>query len=295
MLSGRITRYHVENGRLAELMYRQIREIAENARGNMVALATPRFTDDRRAMPFVSRTLAELAKRLGAEERRLAKRVVYIIPVERLRQVTLRDVEEAAEAARRAMAESLERTKTACREKPMRERPRGEAMPIISVHLPLSWLRAMDELVRRGRYADRSEIIRTAIRQMLDRMLRPPDDVARPAEARCHTQLHEKMAIISFHLPSEWLRAMDELIREGRYPNRSEIIRTAIRQMLDRWTQTERPTERPSRERMAVISFHLPPELLKIMDRLVEEGRYPSRSEVVRTAIRQMLDKWRSI
>jgi putative addiction module CopG family antidote len=44
---------------------------------------------------------------------------------------------------------------------------------------------------------------------------------------------------------------------------------------------------------MAVISFHLPPELLRIMDRLVEEGRYPSRSEIIREAIRQMLDKWR--
>ncbi|MGC9051876.1 ribbon-helix-helix domain-containing protein [Pyrobaculum sp.] len=166
MLNGRVTRYHVENGRLAELMYRQIREIAENARGNMAALATPRFTDDRRAMPFVSRTLAELARRLGAEERRTVKRVVYIIPVERLRQVTLRDVEEAA---RRAMAESLEKTKATCREKPRRERPRGEAMTIISVHIPSEWLRAMDELVRSGRYANRSEIVRTAIRQMLYR------------------------------------------------------------------------------------------------------------------------------
>jgi len=240
MLSGiwRITRYHVENGKLAELMYRRIREIAENARGNMAALATPRFTDDRRAMPYVSKTLAELAKRLGAEERRTVKRVVYVIPVERLRQVTLRDVEEAVEAARRAMVESAERI--ACNgkpreEKPKRERPRGEAMPIISVHLSSEWLKVMDELVSQGRYANRSEIVRTAIRQMLDKMLRSPDDVVRPAEARCHTQLREKIAIISFHLPSEWLKTMDELIREGRYPNRSVIIREAINQMLDKW------------------------------------------------------------
>jgi Arc/MetJ-type ribon-helix-helix transcriptional regulator len=101
------------------------------------------------------------------------------------------------------------------------------------------------------------------------------------------------MPIITLHIPLPWLRAIDELVRSGRYPHRSAVVREAIRQMLDRWPQTERPTERPSRERMAVVSFHLPPELLRIMDRLVEEGRYPSRSEIIRTAIRQMLDKWR--
>jgi hypothetical protein len=47
------------------------------------------------------------------------------------------------------------------------------------------------------------------------------------------------------------------------------------------------------RERMALISFHLPPRCLKAMDELVATGRYANRSAVVREAVRQMLERLR--
>ena len=41
------------------------------------------------------------------------------------------------------------------------------------------------------------------------------------------------MVIISIHLPKEILKDIDELVRQGRYPSRAEVIRTAVRDMLD--------------------------------------------------------------
>ncbi len=66
--------------------------------------------------------------------------------------------------------------------------------------------------------------------------LHPPDSVVRLAEPyyRVRPRLREKIPRISFHLPIEWLRAMDELIRGGRYANRAVIVREAISQMLER-------------------------------------------------------------
>ena len=39
----------------------------------------------------------------------------------------------------------------------------------------------------------------------------------------------EKMALISFHLPQEMLQQLEELVRRGLFPNRSEAVRAAIR------------------------------------------------------------------
>lgn len=44
---------------------------------------------------------------------------------------------------------------------------------------------------------------------------------------------------------------------------------------------------------MVLITFHIPEQLLKELDRLVEEGRFPSRSEAIRVAIRDLLIKER--
>jgi hypothetical protein len=67
--------------------------------------------------------------------------------------------------------------------------------------------------------------------------LHPPDSVVRLAKSRYRARPRrerEKMALVSFHLPIEWLRAMDGLIKEGRYANRAVIVREAISQMLER-------------------------------------------------------------
>jgi len=41
-----------------------------------------------------------------------------------------------------------------------------------------------------------------------------------------------KMRIISVQLPQGLINAMDQLVRRGVYPSRSEIIREAIRELL---------------------------------------------------------------
>ncbi len=43
-----------------------------------------------------------------------------------------------------------------------------------------------------------------------------------------------KMRIISVQLPQGLVNAMDQLVRRGVYPSRSEIIREAIRELLKR-------------------------------------------------------------
>jgi len=42
----------------------------------------------------------------------------------------------------------------------------------------------------------------------------------------------EKMVLISVHIPKQMLDELDKLVQEGRFPNRSEAIRVAIRDLL---------------------------------------------------------------
>ena len=44
----------------------------------------------------------------------------------------------------------------------------------------------------------------------------------------------DKMILISVHLPKEMLRELDELVRQGRFPSRSEAIRVAVRDLIHR-------------------------------------------------------------
>jgi len=41
-----------------------------------------------------------------------------------------------------------------------------------------------------------------------------------------------KMKIISVQIPQGLLKGMDQLVKQGAYPNRSEVIRAAIRELL---------------------------------------------------------------
>ncbi|MFQ6123002.1 MAG: ribbon-helix-helix domain-containing protein [Candidatus Heimdallarchaeota archaeon] len=40
------------------------------------------------------------------------------------------------------------------------------------------------------------------------------------------------MKLVTVHLPQEFIIGLDELVRQRRYPNRSEAIRIAIRDLL---------------------------------------------------------------
>jgi Arc/MetJ-type ribon-helix-helix transcriptional regulator len=49
-----------------------------------------------------------------------------------------------------------------------------------------------------------------------------------------------------------------------------------------------------SKERMVLISVHLPKQMLEEIDELTSQGVFPSRSEAIRIAIRDLLYKERS-
>jgi len=48
------------------------------------------------------------------------------------------------------------------------------------------------------------------------------------------TKAKEKMVLISVHLPKQLLEELDEMVKQGRFPSRSEAIRIAIRDLLYR-------------------------------------------------------------
>jgi len=45
----------------------------------------------------------------------------------------------------------------------------------------------------------------------------------------------EKMVLISFHVPRSYVEVLDELVRMGVYPSRSEAIRAALRELLGKY------------------------------------------------------------
>ena len=46
------------------------------------------------------------------------------------------------------------------------------------------------------------------------------------------TKAKEKMVLISVHLPKQMLDGLDEMVRQGRFPSRSEAIRVAVRDLI---------------------------------------------------------------
>jgi antitoxin ParD1/3/4 len=48
------------------------------------------------------------------------------------------------------------------------------------------------------------------------------------------TKSEEKMILLSFHLPKKMLEDLDELVKGGAFPSRSEAIRVAIRDLINK-------------------------------------------------------------
>ena len=44
----------------------------------------------------------------------------------------------------------------------------------------------------------------------------------------------ERMRLLTVHLPEAYIHGLDELVKMGLYPNRSEAIRVAVRDLLSR-------------------------------------------------------------
>jgi len=51
------------------------------------------------------------------------------------------------------------------------------------------------------------------------------------------------------------------------------------------------PKTKAPKGSMVIITIHLPKEVLRDIDELVIKGRYPSRAELIRTAVQDMLDE----
>jgi len=49
---------------------------------------------------------------------------------------------------------------------------------------------------------------------------------------KCGHERKAKMVLFTVHLPQYQIRQMDLLIKLGRYTNRSELVRTAVRELL---------------------------------------------------------------
>ena len=58
-----------------------------------------------------------------------------------------------------------------------------------------------------------------------------------------NSKKYERMVLISVHIPKQMLEELDELVREGRFPNRSEAIRVAIRDLLIREKMRKKESE----------------------------------------------------
>ena len=48
------------------------------------------------------------------------------------------------------------------------------------------------------------------------------------------TKAKEKMVLISVHIPKQLLEELDEMVKQGRFPSRSEAIRVAVRELIYR-------------------------------------------------------------
>jgi len=54
----------------------------------------------------------------------------------------------------------------------------------------------------------------------------------------------ERMILVSFHIPRQMLRELDELVKRGIFPSRSEAIRVAIRNLIEKEKQRRDTVEK---------------------------------------------------
>lgn len=54
--------------------------------------------------------------------------------------------------------------------------------------------------------------------------------------SRSVTREKEKMILISFHVPRSYVETLDDLVKMGLYPSRSEAVRAALRELLSKYS-----------------------------------------------------------
>jgi Arc/MetJ-type ribon-helix-helix transcriptional regulator len=123
----------------------------------------------------------------------------------------------------------------------------------------------------------------------------------RPAETVQHTArpAGEKMPLVTFHLPPALARALDTYVRRKNM-TRSAVVRTAIAQLIEKYRNVETDIQYPvalavppiAQDELVCVTFHETRYVVELLD-MYAVALQVDRSDVVRTAIRQLLDKMR--
>ncbi len=124
----------------------------------------------------------------------------------------------------------------------------------------------------------------------------------RPAEAarRVDTPAADgETELVSFHVPHALMQALDSYARR-RNLTRSAVVRAAIAQLVEKYRNVEirRPAAQAApttaqEDELVLVAFHDTRYVAQLID-MYAAALQISRSDVVRTAIRQMLDKIRA-
>jgi len=100
--------------------------------------------------------------------------------------------------------------------------------------------------------------------------------------------------LISFKIPEGMLKEMDKLIKAGLYPNRSTLIRTAVRDLLKKelWNNDNCDGS----WRLRTLTVKIPEWMLRELRELVtEKKRYQNIADVLRFAARDLLERERNL
>jgi len=100
------------------------------------------------------------------------------------------------------------------------------------------------------------------------------------------------MKTVTVLLPDRLIELIDEVVRDGWYPSRSSLIRSAIRDVLLHHLEANRIVKSGGRAFMKLITLHVPPTYLEALSILVDRGIYPNRAEAIRDGIRRLLESY---
>lgn len=103
--------------------------------------------------------------------------------------------------------------------------------------------------------------------------------------------------LISFHVPPALMQILDEYAQRINQ-TRSDVVRVAIRRLIEKYRNVEVDLQHPAvlelpdtaGDESVSAAFHETPYVIKLLD-MYAAALQVSRSDVIRAAIRQMLDK----
>ena len=101
------------------------------------------------------------------------------------------------------------------------------------------------------------------------------------------------MKLITVMIPNSYIDGLDHVVQKNSYPNRSEAIRVAIRDLLKKELGIffrSNNTKYIIATKMRLITVMIPNSYIDGLDHLVQNNSYSNRSEAIRVAIRDLLN-----